>query len=121
MRFTEVVPVLRMFDEEATRRFYVDFLGFTVDWEHRFEPGLPLYMSVSREGCVLHLTGHHGDATPGSAVRIMTAHLEALQGELIAKQYKHARPGITTQPWGRDMPIKDPSGNQLIFAAPLRD
>jgi hypothetical protein len=118
MRFTEVVPILRMFDEDATRVFYVDFLGFAVDWEHRFEPGTPLYMRVSRAGCVLHLSGHHGDATPGSAVRITTADLDALQAELIAKRYKHARPGINPQPWGRDMPIKDPSGNTLIFNAP---
>ena len=25
------IPVLRMFDEEATRRFYVDYLGYEVD------------------------------------------------------------------------------------------
>jgi len=40
--------VLRSFDEAKAREFYVDFLGFTVDWEHRFEPGMPLYMQVSR-------------------------------------------------------------------------
>ena len=33
------VPVLRSFDEAKAREFYVDFLGFTVEWEHRFEPG----------------------------------------------------------------------------------
>jgi catechol 2,3-dioxygenase-like lactoylglutathione lyase family enzyme len=118
MRTTAVIPILRLFDEASTRAFYVDFLGFTVDWEHRFAADLPLYLQVSRGGCVLHLSGHHGDSTPGSTVRIGIDDIDALQAELVAKQYKHARPGINTQPWGRDMPIKDPAGNTLIFAAP---
>lgn len=59
------------------REFYVNFLGFKVDWEHRFEAGLPLYLQVSREGCTLHLTEHHGDCCPGAALRIETMELEA--------------------------------------------
>lgn len=38
---------------------------FRVDWEHRFEPGFPLYLQVSRDGLVLHLSEHHGDGSPG--------------------------------------------------------
>jgi catechol 2,3-dioxygenase-like lactoylglutathione lyase family enzyme len=48
-------PIVRIFDQAKAREFYVDFLGFQVDWEHRFEPGLLLYMQVSREGCVLRM------------------------------------------------------------------
>jgi len=70
-------PILRIFDEARAREFYVDFLGFKVDWEHRFEPGLPLYAQVSREGCVLHLSEHHGDASPGAAMRIESTDLDA--------------------------------------------
>ena len=36
------IPILRLFDEAVARAFYIDFLGFAVDWEHRFKPGLPL-------------------------------------------------------------------------------
>ena len=115
--FGRTTPILRIFDEAKAREFYVDFLGFTVDWEHRFEPGLPLYMQVSREGCVLHLSEHHGDASPGSALRIETGDLDALHAELTAKRYKYARPGIEDMPWGRDMSIKDPFGNRLTFWA----
>jgi len=56
-------PIFRIFDEAKAREFYVDFLGFTIDWEHRFEPGLPLYMQVSKDDCILHLSEHHGDGT----------------------------------------------------------
>jgi uncharacterized glyoxalase superfamily protein PhnB len=111
------IPILRIFDEAKAREFYVGFLGFTVDFEHRFEPGLPLYMQVSWDGCVLHLSEHYGDAMPGAAIRIETSELDAFQAELIAKQYGFARPGIDEQPWGRDMSVKDPFGNRLIFSA----
>jgi hypothetical protein len=36
---------------------------------HRFAPDLPLYMQVSRDGSVLHLSEHHGDCSPGAANR----------------------------------------------------
>ena len=111
------IPILRIFDEAKAREFYVDFLGFTVDWEHRFAPDLPLYMQVSRDGCVLHLSEHHGDATPGAALRIDTAELEAFHQEITAKAYKYARPQIEAMPWGRDLSVRDPFGNRLTFAS----
>jgi catechol 2,3-dioxygenase-like lactoylglutathione lyase family enzyme len=109
-------PIIRTFDEAKAREFYVYFLGFKVDWEHRFEPGFPLYMQVSRDGCVLHLSEHHGDCSPGAAARIETEGLEALHAELIAKSYKYAQPGIENMPWGtREMSVTDPFGNRLTF------
>lgn len=116
MSFEGPIPILRIFDEAKAREFYVEFLGFKVDWEHRFEPGMPLYMQVSKDGCVLHLSEHHGDCSPGAALRIATTELDAFHARISAKQYKYARPGIENTPWGtRDMSIKDPFGNRLIF------
>ncbi len=116
MRMGKVTPILRVFDESKTREFYVDFLGFKVDWEHRFEDGLPLYMQVSKGDCILHLSEHHGDSCPGSALRIEVGNIDSYQKELIEKRYKNARPGVQDQPWGsRDMSIKDPFGNRLVF------
>ena len=66
VRFLETVPVLRIFDVVKAKEFYVGFLGFQIDWEHRFEPDLPVYMQVSRGDLVLHLSEHHGDGCPGS-------------------------------------------------------
>jgi len=63
MSFGKTVPILRMFDEAKAKEFYVDFLGFAVDWEHRFEDGTPLYMQVSKDGCVIQLSEHYGDAS----------------------------------------------------------
>lgn len=120
MRLSKTTPILRIFDERKAREFYVEFLGFRVDWEHRFEPGLPLYMQVSRDGCVLHLSEHHGDACPGSAMRIEAADVDALHRELIQRNYGYARPGVETAPWGtREMSIKDPFGNRLTFTSAI--
>ena len=116
MSFGKTTPILRVFDEIKAKEFYIDFLGFKVDWEHRVEAGLPLYVQISKDGCVIHLSEHHGDGCPGAAVRIQTDELEEFQRALMEKQYKHARPGIEVMPWGsQDMTIADPFGNRLTF------
>lgn len=113
------VPILRSFDEAKAREFYLGFLGFTWDWEHRFAPGMPLYVQVSRGGLVLHLSEHHGDASPGAALRVRVGGLAALHAELAGKTYGNARPGIEQMPWGeRAMVVHDPFGNRLHFVEP---
>ncbi len=111
------IPVLRIFDETRAREFYLDFLGFSVDWEHRFEEALPLYMQISREACVLHLSEHFGDGTPGGCLFLPMQGVREYQAHLSAKGYKHARPGVCDQPWGwAEMHLVDPFGNKLRFA-----
>ena len=116
MKLGKITPILRIFDEAKAKEFYVDFLGFTVEWEHRFADNLPLYMGLSKDDCVIHLSEHHGDCAPGSAIRIETEDVEVYQQELLAKQYRYARPGIEDTLWGtREMCINDPFGNRLTF------
>jgi len=116
MKLDSPKPILRSFDEAKAKEFYVEFLGFKIDWEHRFEQNTPLYMQISKGDCILHISEHHGDSCPGASLRIGVADLDSYQKELLAKNYKHARPGIQDQSWGtRDMTISDPFGNKLIF------
>src|SRR5690349_14107160 len=96
---TTVIPILRIFDVGKAKEFYVEYLGFKVDWEHRFEENAPLYMQVSLGDLVLHLTEHYGDACPGGAVFVKVSGIEAFHSELAAKNYKYLRPGIGTTPW----------------------
>lgn len=120
MRIHSTTPILRIFDEVKAKEFYVDFLGFKIDWDHRFEPGLPLYLQVSRDGCVLHLSEHHGDCCPGAAMRIEVDEIGELHAELSAKQVNFARPTLDDTPWGtRDMSVKDPFGNRLTFTTAI--
>lgn len=116
MKIHRIIPILRSFDKTKVKEFYVDFLGFKVDWEHRFEPDLPLYLQVSRGDCILHLSEHHGDCCPGSAMRIEVSDIEELHAELSAKQFKYARPSVEDTPWGtRELSVKDPFSNRLTF------
>jgi catechol 2,3-dioxygenase-like lactoylglutathione lyase family enzyme len=57
MQVLQTIPILRIFAVAKAREFYEDFLGFHVDSEHRFEATAPVYLQVSRDGCVLHLLG----------------------------------------------------------------
>ena len=115
--FGHVIPVLRMFDDAMARDFYIGFLGFSVDWEHRFEPGLPLYMQISRAGLVLHLSEHHGDGSPGATLFVDTVGLDDLHAEVTAKNYRYLRPGIEDAPWGaRVMTVIDPFSNRIRFS-----
>ena len=116
MNVDQIIPVLRIFDLAKARAFYVDYLGFTVDWEHRFEADALVYLQLSRGGCVLHLTEHHGDCCPGSTVFLKVTGLDDFHREISAKNYRYLRPGIESMPWhARMMQLTDPFGNRLRF------
>ena len=116
MQFHAPVPILRIFDEAKARAFYIDWLGFQVDWEHRFGSDSPIYLQVSRGDCVLHLSEHHGDGAPGMYVRVRVDELEDYLAELQSRPYKYFRPSLQDQEWGtREMVVYDGFGNRVIF------
>ncbi|MFD2645006.1 glyoxalase superfamily protein [Pseudomonas japonica] len=115
MNLQRAIPVLRMFSVEHSKAFYLDFLGFTLEWEHRFAADLPLYVQIRRDDVVLHLTEHYGDATPGSTVFLPVADIAALEQELAARRHGYARPSAVDVGWGRQMEVADPCGNRLRF------
>ncbi len=112
-----VTPILRMFDIAKAREFYLDFLGFQVRFEHRFDDNAPLYMGVARDGCELHLSEHHGDGSPGAHIRIEVVDIADLHRELTARKYRFNRPGLETTPWQtKEVTVIDPFGNHLTFS-----
>ncbi|MBN9022572.1 MAG: VOC family protein [Rhizobiales bacterium] len=117
MEARRIVPVLRIFSEEKAREFYCGYLGFKLDWEHRFEADAPLYMQVSRGGMVLHLSEHHGDGSPGAVIFVDMTGLDAFHREITARDYRYLRPEIGDAPWNaRLMQLTDPFGNRLRFS-----
>lgn len=122
-RVRRIIPILRSFSEEKAREFYVDYLGFHVDWEHRFEPNSPLYMQVSRDGLVLHLSEHYGDALPGAHLHIEYEGVRQLHAEISAKRYKYLNPGLCEDPYWKTTVLRliDPFGNRLEFGEPKRE
>lgn len=115
MTALNAIPILRMFSVDKTYAFYLEYLGFKLDWEHRFADDLPLYAQIRRDAVILHLSEHYGDSTPGSAVFLPVDDIESLHRELQARHYTYARPGIEETGWGWQMQIADPSGNRLRF------
>ncbi len=112
MSFGKTTPILRILDEGQALAFYVDFLGFRIDWQHRFESGFPLYLQVSRGDCVLHLSEHKGDAMPGAALRIETDELETFRAQLLDKATDSA-PLMTASPWPGPCRCARPIGRRL--------
>jgi uncharacterized glyoxalase superfamily protein PhnB len=120
LEFAPAIPVFRIFDEVKAREFYIGFLGFDVDFEHRFSDDAPLYLGVSRDGFELHLSEHHGDGSPGGRVRVQVSDIDGFYAELAARNYKYNKPGILDQDWGqREIIVDDPFGNKLVFCQPV--
>jgi catechol 2,3-dioxygenase-like lactoylglutathione lyase family enzyme len=114
MHLSSPTPILRILDEDGAKRFYVEILGFVVDWEHRFDAGMPLYAQISRNGCILHLTEHELDAVPGGAVRIGVGDIDAFRDEVSSRAINTFH--VEDTDWDtREMSIQDPFGNRLTF------
>lgn len=117
MKLGRTTTILRIFDLTKAKEFYVDFLGFTIDWEHRFGENFPAYLQISRDDCLLHLSEHHEDATPGSRVIVETSGIEDFHKELRERDYRYLKPGLEDTEWGsRVMSVTDPFGNRLTFS-----
>ena len=113
----KTIPILRIFDVGKAKECYVGFLGFAVDWEHRFEENTPAYLQVSRGGLTLHLSEHHGDACPGSTVFVWMTGIEEITG----RGYKYLRPGVETTFYDtKAVNVTAPFGNRIRFNEDLR-
>jgi hypothetical protein len=116
VQFQQVIPILRIFDVAKADEFYLGFLGFSVDWEHRFDDNAPLYRQISRNGLVLHLSEHHGDGSPGARLRVMMRGVREFHHELSTKAYRYMRPGLEKTEWGTiETGAIDPFGNMIRF------
>lgn len=114
-----VIPILRIFDIIKAREFYIDWMGFSINWEHRYGDNFPLYMEIQKDNIRLHLTEHHGDSTPGSKVFIEfnNGSLQDYHKTLTEKDYRYNKPGLETAPWNAiTMEVIDPFGNKLLFS-----
>lgn len=117
-RIRQTIPILRIFDVDKAREFYLDYLGFQLEFEHRYHDNAPLFMEVRRGDCSLMLSEHHGDGTPGTVVFLRTSGLAEFHAELSAKNYRYLRPGLESSPSGdgaTGLEVIDPFGNHLRF------
>jgi catechol 2,3-dioxygenase-like lactoylglutathione lyase family enzyme len=111
--FGRVTPVLRVSDVKASRDYYVNVLGFKVDFE--FED---FFASVSRGACSLFLcVGDQGH--PGSWVWV-----DAKDADAVYDEYKKSGAKIRHPPtnysWAREMQVEDLDGNVLRLGSDRR-
>ena len=106
----EVIPVLYV--EDATRAVtWYERLGFCKQWEHQFEPGFPLFVSVARGRIRLYLSEHKGDARPNTLIHLNVNDIDAVSEEF---QIPVDEEGLA----GRECDLEDPDGNRLRVATP---
>lgn len=114
--FSATIPVMRIFDVVRAKDFYSGFLGFQVDWEHRFDDKSPTYLQVSLGSLILHLTEHHGDCCPGSTVFVKIRGIDHFHANITSRGYGYMRPTIEQTAFGtRCVEVTDPFGNRIRF------
>ncbi len=107
----QVVPVLRVEDAARAVAWY-GRLGFRKEWEHQFEPGFPLFVSVARGSVRLYLSEHKGDARPDTLIHLYVEDIDVVAAEFGLPVDEE---GLA----GRECPeVSDPDGNRLRIATP---
>ena len=105
-----LVPFFRVRDAEASARWYAR-LGFVVTSRHRFEPGFPLLIAIERDGVLIYLSEHTGDAPPESLAYLHIEDVaplaESLELEIEETDYQR-----------REIEVVDLDGNRLRIGSP---
>ena len=105
----EVIPILRVGNADRAVAWY-GRLGFTKEWEHRFEPGMPAFVSIARGRARLFLSEHVGDARPDTLVYLVVGDVDEVLAEF-------GRPA-DEPPYGCEVELRDPDGNRLRISTP---
>ena len=114
-----VMPTLRITNYARSKEFYVDRLGFRIDWEHRFKPTFPVFMQVSRDGLAFFLTEHAGDCPVGGLLHLYVPSVDDWYVEFLHKGVAVKEPPNESLQGLRDMTIIDPDGNKLRICTRL--
>ncbi len=114
-----VIPAFRITQYERSKSYYVESLGFVVEWEHRFEKNFQVFMSISRDGMQIYLSEHTGDCQVGGLVHFLIPDVDACHAEFAQRGATIAEAPNNDLGF-RNMTVVDPDGNQLRFMKPAR-
>jgi len=105
-----VSPILHVKDAARAVEWYVR-LGFIKESEHRFEPGLPAFVTIMRGPVRIYLSEHKGDARPDTLIYLSLRNLDEVAAEF----------GVPVEeaPWGREIELRDPDSNRIRIGSGL--
>jgi predicted lactoylglutathione lyase len=104
-----VTPILRVEDLEASRHYYMQKLGFVLDWD---ADGM---ISVSRDNESIMLCERE-QGQPGTWLWIGVDDVDALFAEFSAKG-AHIRSPPKNFSWAYEFAVEDPDGHVLRFGS----
>jgi catechol 2,3-dioxygenase-like lactoylglutathione lyase family enzyme len=116
----QVVPAFRILDYARSKAFYVEGLGFQVDWEHRFGPDFPVFVQVSRDGLAFYLSEHAGDCEAGGLIHLYVPDVDGWHAELVRKGVPVKEAPNEAIEGLRMMTVVDPDRNQLRIGTRLQ-
>jgi predicted enzyme related to lactoylglutathione lyase len=111
-----ITPILSVRSVSSSIRYYVDVLGFAVDWGGEDASEMA---SVSRDGHAIMLC-QGGQGQPGTWIWIGVEDIEPLF-ERFQSQGAKVRQRPINHPWAYEMQIEDPDGHVLRFGSEPRD
>lgn len=112
-----VTPVFQVTDYPQAMAFYVDWLGFSIDWEDRPDTG-GFYLQISRGAIVLHLTNYPDEGCRGSRALAEFTGLLVFHRLLLQKESAFALPPLQKTYWNdkvMQLELFDPTGNCLVL------
>ena len=112
-----VTPVFQVTDYAQAVAFYVDWLGFSIDWEDRPASG-GYYAQVSRGNIVLHLTTYPHEGCIGSRAIAEFTGLLVFHRLLLRKEAAFPPPQLQKTTWNdkvMQLELFDPAGNCLVL------
>jgi len=106
------VPTIRVASLAEAKPFYVDFLGFALDWGDEDDS---TYAQITRSGVQLHLNAQ-SRLSGSSGMLVRMDGIDALHAELSTRQGQFAPSPISFTPWdSRVFHVIDPFGNAIQF------
>lgn len=115
--FASIRPVIGVASYQEAVDFYVDWLGFKIEWEWREAPGEPVVMQINRDGVAIQLL--EGDEHPAQTwIQILVDDIVGLADELNLKRPNSAELADNF-PYVRQISAHDPFGNLIVFEQPV--
>lgn len=104
-----VTPILRVENLEASRRYYIQTLGFALDWDTAGA------LSVSRDGkSIMLIEGEQGQ--PGTWLWVGVEDADVFYAEFLTKGARLQGPPENFK-WAYEFAVEDPDGHVLRFGS----